>query len=427
LFQWSAQPELRLVREGGHMDEVLFARNDLRAGLEATARKLLEELHGWDPEVLLALPEADVVDHLLAAHSVQCPRLHRDQAHLLPVSEEAQIIEDRFFGDRLTRLVTRFTLVVPYDGERIIFSTRASQSSINPPSAAATDGELRQTWTGEPTDAAAVRAHFDSELDKIERHLAWCRSDIDQHNQTLRATTPELVAQRRAKLLRDRELEAGIGFPVRRRSDAASYAVPVRRRRISPSVPPRPTASGPFRPEPVLADADYEAALAVLRNARNALERSPSMTARLNEEQIRDLLLVSLNAQFEGRAGGEVFNGAGKTDILIREGDRNVFIGECKIWKGPKTIRQALDQLLRYLVWRDTKAALLLFVRSGDATEVIKKSIAEIEHSPTYKRRGRHDSDERVDFLLHARGDPAREIQLVFLPFVLGASKPSES
>jgi hypothetical protein len=41
------------------------------------------------------------------------------------------------------------------------------------------------------------------------------------------------------------------------------------------------------------------------------------MTARLNEEQIRDLLLVNLNAQFEGKAGGEVFNGEGKTDILI--------------------------------------------------------------------------------------------------------------
>lgn len=175
----------------------------------------------------------------------------------------------------------------------------------------------------------------------------------------------------------------------------------------------------------MLAEADYEAALGVLRNSRNALERSPSMTARLNEEQIRDLLLVNLNAQFEGKAGGEVFNGEGKTDILIREGDRNIFIGECKIWKGPKSIRDALHQLLDvYLVWRDTKAALLLFIRSGHVTEVIKKSIAEIEANPNFKRRGRHDSDERVDFVLHASEDPAREIQLAFLPFALGASKP---
>ncbi len=415
-----------LARGRVPVDDRLFAKHDLRAGLEATARKVSEDLDRWNPDELLALPESDVVDHLVAAHSVKCPRLRRDEAHLLPVAEEAQTFEDRFFGEHVTRRVTRLTLVVPYDGEKVIFSMRASHFSINPPSATVADGELHLTWLGQGADAAAVRAQFDRQLDQIEELLSWSQRDIDQHNRTIRATTPGLVAQRRAKLLRDRDLEAGLGFPVRRRADASTYSVPVRRRRITPSSTPSPKANGPFRPEPVLADADYEAALAVLRNARNALERSPSMTAKLTEEQIRDLLLVNLNAQFEGRAGGEVFNGAGKTDILIREGDRNVFIGECKIWKGPKTIRDALDQLLGYLVWRDTKAALLLFIRSGNVTETIKKSIAEIEGSPTYKRRGlHHHSEERADFVLHARGDPAREIQLAFLPFALGANEAS--
>ena len=58
--------------------------------------------------------------------------------------------------------------------------------------------------------------------------------------------------------------------------------------------------------------------------SRNALERSPSLTAQLHEEQIRFILLVSLNAVFEGLAGGEVFNHKGKTDILIRMENTNV-------------------------------------------------------------------------------------------------------
>ena len=410
----------------------LFTQNDLRLALEASARKLRDELLGWNPDELLALPEADVVEHLVAAHSVMCPRLRRDEAHLLPVSEQTQTFQDAW-GDRVTRRVTQLTLVVPFDGEQIVFSMRASQSFMSPPQGTVVDGELRVTWVGQGpggADAAGVRANLDAELDKIEQALSWCQNDIDAHNQTIRATTPGLVAERRAKLLRDRELEAALGFPVQRRSDAASYAVPMLRRRIAPAASPRPrpTLRGPFQPEPMLAEADYEAALGVLRNSRNALERSPSMTERLNEEQIRDLLLVNLNAQFEGKAGGEVFNGEGKTDILIREGDRNIFIGECKIWKGPKTIRDALHQLLDvYLVWRDTKAALLLFIRSGHVTEVMKKSIAEIEAHPNFKRRGRHDSDERVDFVLHASEDPAREIQLAFLPFALGASRALSS
>ena len=52
------------------------------------------------------------------------------------------------------------------------------------------------------------------------------------------------------------------------------------------------------------------------------------------EERLRDILLVSLNAFFEGESTGETLNGKGKTDILMRIGDRNVMVGECKIWGG---------------------------------------------------------------------------------------------
>ena len=115
--------------------------------------------------------------------------------------------------------------------------------------------------------------HIDHELDKIEQYLSWARADVERYNAGLRVAITSWVAQRRAKLLADRNLEAGIGFPVRQRRDAAKYSVPVVRRKIV--VAQRPAASGPFSPEPVLADAQYEQALEVLRNARNALERNP--------------------------------------------------------------------------------------------------------------------------------------------------------
>lgn len=63
----------------------------------------------------------------------------------------------------------------------------------------------------------------------------------------------------------------------------------------------------------------------------------------------------------QGKATGETFNRAGKTDILLREGDRNVFIAECKFWKGPKAFGEAIDQRLGYTMWRDSKTAILVF------------------------------------------------------------------
>lgn len=74
-------------------------------------------------------------------------------------------------------------------------------------------------------------------------------------------------------------------------------------------------------------------------------------------------------------------------------------------------------QLLTYLTWRDTKAALILFIRSGQPTEVISKAVKEIEDHPNYKRTVPASQDgDRYDFVLHANGDPNREIRPAFLP-----------
>ena len=408
--------------------ELLFAAGDLSSVLDGRQREAARAVEAWEPEELLVTAEADIVRYLVDRYSLACPRLHRDQIEQLPVAEEVERARGAWSGQTYERRQTKIVIVVPFDGERDVFKFRPSTYSLNPPRAVVGEGELSLTWVGEGsgTNPVSIRQHFDNEFDKIEQQLSVSCRDIDQYNARLRTLVTSAVAGRRAKLLADRNLEAGIGYPVRQRPDAAKYSVPVARRKIV--TPERPVARGPFRPEPVLPEAQYDQALAVLRNARNALERTPSMTAHLNEEKIRDLLLVFLNAQFEGAAAGEVFNAAGKTDILIRAGDRNVFIAECKIWKSPKTVQDALTQLLSYLVWRDTKAALLVFIRSGEPTAIIEKAIAEIKKHPNFKRiHGTGETGERYDFVLHANGDPNQEIRLAFLPFAMqDAPAPSE-
>ena len=106
------------------------------------------------------------------------------------------------------------------------------------------------------------------------------------------------------------------------------------------------------------------------------------------EESLRDVLLVVLNNQF-GPAGGETFSRSGKTDILIPyQGESGVvFIAECKWWHGSAKFTRAIDQLLGYLTWRDTKAALVLFIDRLDATAAITKAAASIEAHPIFKRR----------------------------------------
>jgi hypothetical protein len=404
----------------------LFVRYPLNEVLEQRRQKAHQQLVDMPVDEFLATPERDLVDMLVASASIECPTLCREEAQLLG-SPVGPILFHRVYTKVVREFATCFTLAVPIIGNPEMFARKPTTYPTNPPMAniypaQENQWEMRLYCEG-GREAHEVKSDFDAQLDQIEQCLTWSRNDIDAHRRTLEIEIRKIASERRAKLLADRNIHANIGFPIRRRPDADTYTVPIRRRKVDAprKAPSAPLA--PFEPEPILPADDYEAALRALINMRNALERSPSTTEQLTENGIRDLLLVSLNAQFEGSAAGEVFNGEGKTDILIRSDDRNVFIAECKIWRGHQTVTGALDQLLSYLVWRDTKAALLLFIRDADVTAVTEKAIAQITAHPNYKRRGKIANDERHDFVIHANGDPHREIHLAFLPFLIARRK----
>ncbi|UBF28144.1 hypothetical protein K9N68_09790 [Kovacikia minuta CCNUW1] len=64
------------------------------------------------------------------------------------------------------------------------------------------------------------------------------------------------------------------------------------------------------------------------------MERDPETFKTIQEESLRTHFLVQLNADYKGQATGETFNSKGKTDILLHVRGENIFIAECKFWKG---------------------------------------------------------------------------------------------
>ncbi|MFD9303765.1 hypothetical protein ACFWCB_14145 [Streptomyces sp. NPDC060048] len=397
----------------------LFSLMELATFLNHQLHRIAEEVAALNEDVLLSSPESDVCEELEERFRLEPLVLDRDGITAGSVKEGFATV--RQFGEELRIRQTVVTILVRFKGELDLFHMRPSTYTNSPPVAAtdgdALDGGLEIEWMGPVDhDPQQVRLALDSRLDEIQRWIDWSTAQVVLFNEAATLKIAAEVQARKTRLLANRNLQEALGFPMRERHDAATYSVPIKRKKI---VPKRGTASSPFEPEPALADAHYEAALEVLRNQRNALERAPGTSAKMGEEEIRNLLLIGLNSHFEGQAAGEVFNNTGKTDILIRVDDRHIFIGECKIWKGPKTIADTVDQLLGYLTWRDTKAALLLFIRSGAPGDVMAKAVARFREHPNYKRNGRHSTDERHDFVFHANGDASREIKMAFLPFHL--------
>ena len=244
---------------------------------------------------------------------------------------------------------------------------------MNPPRAAIGAGVLQWDVSVSANDRPDLEAIAAQHVGPVVTWLEYGRPQIAEFNTRLGGTLLAAINLRRERVKSNLEFLSTSKIPVRRRGDAPqTYSAPVVRR---PSTATRTTPRGlPQRtPEPVLDEPAFEHALGVIRSFGRTLERTPATYASLDEEARRDLFLAALNTHFEGQATGETFNASSKTDILIRVEDKNVFVGECKRWAGSKGFAAAMDQLMSYATWRDTKLSQIIFVGVRDIGPVIEK------------------------------------------------------
>ena len=270
--------------------------------------------------------------------------------------------------------------------------------------------------TGKNLKADKVLKEINTTLDEIEDYLTSLRRSADRLVSQLDSTARQCIERRKERLLTNRNLVASLGFKLKERDNSPkTYTAPEVRRKITPKLPS--ASSVPYKPEPTLDEPDYEHILEVIENMTQVMERSPSAFSTMDEESLRSHFLVQLNGHYEGQATGETFNYEGKTDILIRSEGKNIFIAECKYWGGPNTLTAAIDQLLDYSSWRDTKVAVIVFNKNKDFTNVLDSIRSTTEKHPNCKRELDLHSETSFRFIFSHRDDPNREMILTVMAF----------
>lgn len=291
-----------------------------------------------------------------------------------------------------------------------------STFTYNPPRGRIQGNTLELAISRTDHNAEAVKGELDRLLGSVREYLGWATRDLTPFNASLKDVARRHIETRRLKLLKDQGLVASLGFPLRERPNApTTYIAPEVRRKAIPKPPPASTKA--YVPEPTLEMVEYENILSIIQKSATMLERSPQAFRGMNEENLRDQFLVPLNSHYEGQATGETFNFSGKSDILIRDGDRSVFVAECKIWRGPKLLSNAIDQLLGYATWRDTKTAILVFNRNKELSEVLNQIPDVLKSHPNFKKEIQYPSRTGFRCVLAHKDDPNREIILTVLVF----------
>jgi hypothetical protein len=403
-----------------HDPELLFCKARLHGVMDHQLARSGQEIAGYNADQLLNTPTDDLVSFFVDKYQLEVPTLHKDRAYV--DQREGKVTVHDYFsrdydGGHGTREVTgtHVELTVPFSGDKEMFFVQPTTYDTAPPRAIVSANTIIIRVSGRQMMPDHVKRELDSTLGDIERYLNWQRDTANGFNQQLATSVRQAVEARKAKLLADRNLVGALGFPMRPRPDTPpTYAAPQVRRKVQR----QPAASSaPFKPEPVLDEANYKHILNVIDNMTVVMERSPTAFAEMGEEDIRQHYLVQLNGHFEGAATGETFNHEGKTDILIRVDGRNIFIAECKFWRGEKQFIETVDQILSYLSWRDTKAAIILFNRNKGFTQVLEK-IQEAMSGHKHRKRGPNvEAETRFRYVFGNPSDHSREIILTVMAF----------
>jgi hypothetical protein len=310
---------------------------------------------------------------------------------------------------------TKITLYIPYEGDLDLFKYRPSRYYTNSLKGTLNKQELLLFFEGANYPQEQVKAEFERQITKIKDYLGWVEVEVRGFNDNLAQNIALQITNRRNKLLKDSDLVSSLGFPLRERNEMPkTYAVPVERKRII-SQPVASTES--FVPEPTLDMENYDHILNVVNNMALVMERSPQAFRNMSEENIRQHFLVQLNGHYEGQATGETFNYEGKTDILIRDKGKNIFISECKFWKGANVLIETIDQLLGYLSWRDTKTAIFLFNRNKDLSKVLSQIPEIVKSHSKFKKEIQYNSQTGFRYIFSHNNDFNRELYLTILVF----------
>jgi len=254
-------------------------------------------------------------------------------------------------------------------------------------------------------------------LKKLEEGCKLIERKARKYHDEVMKTAAKTFRERKKQLLQNERVLQLVGLRIKPHNDLPpTYNIPDPTFRRSVTVQPF-VPSGAYEVEPTLGEKVYEDILQTIFDVGKVMERLPSTYSNRREQELRDLFLLYLEPRYEGSATGETFNGQGKTDILIRHQNSNLFIAECKFWSGAQGHLSALTQLLKYVTWRDTKTSMIIFAQTKELSHVLTSIREATPQHPNYIKLIDTKHDTWFDYRLHMNGDHNREVMLNILVF----------
>lgn len=363
----------------------LFNKYCLSEYINAYRKKLNEDIDRL--EITDSTNTEDVINRLLSRATIETIEILEPEP-----SEPKETTRSRqnMWNETYNQKVFEIFVTIPFTGNKDLFYCMPSSSTVVylDKNATINSNSVTANIVLEELDATKFNSEVSKIIGTLKSNLPRIHSEIKPWNDGLEAFIKQALEQRKGVVSQKHDFMEQIGLKVNPSSNDYLVPNPVTKKKI-----PKPVSKSSTESKkeliPILQDKVYKDILEVIYNVGEAIERKPSLYLGKHEEDLRDVFLLFMETRYDSTSGvGEAFNKKGKTDILLKyaKDGSNLFVAECKFWKGKKSLFKAIDQLLGYLTHRDSKTALMIFIDQKEPSTVIETAKKEILNHPQMKR-----------------------------------------
>lgn len=237
-------------------------------------------------------------------------------------------------------------------------------------------------------------------------------ADVAKHNESLPSFIETALRDRKQKADVYVDISKKFSIPLRHNTDAPNV-VPISLKKVSDKKPEMPS----MRQNEIdyaISQKDYENICRIIALAGLSMETAARTFVKLDEEELRDIIIAFLNTHYLGTATGETFSKTGKTDIRIPFDNKAAYIAECKIWHGIKSFQDAWSQLFGYTTWRDVKTSIILFNKSNKGFGIILDTIATyLANGKTHKIKRKKQNEWLCEITKDGETDHNVSVQVI--------------
>jgi hypothetical protein len=398
----------------------LFRKQYARDVFEGYLNMIKKEIEKSESEYVLNIDKAKWLEYFIGKFEQTPLIVYPERISQSLAGKGRRQVSD--FGRTSEVETIKIALSIPYEGTTFLLELCPSSYTLNSFSADVSgygSGAITHTIELTDQDEQAFNAAKSRFIEFLTSNVPSINKEAENFNRQIEYNFNIAYDVRKQKALSQNSFFEKLGIAVNPDTQVIYQPPTITKKRI-----PEPTldsgAPKNYVHNPVFQDEHYQDILKIIYATFKAVEKKPSVYSVKDEEELRDYILPILETRYESATvTGETFNKGGKTDILVRYKDNtNLFVAECKYWKGEIGFLETINQLFdRYLTWRDSKTALIFFVENKEFSKVLLSIKEAVKRHPYFVRETGSHGESSFSYIFHFPTDKGKHIYTEIMAF----------